>query len=112
MNKPGSLHISRHAYLRAKERVGWNRKTLDRMIGKIYGNGERLNPLSSSTSETILYGNLHFIFKEDTLVTIIFPSSDTREKNSREKQKRLRMDGKRKGKRKEKIFSACECGIA
>lgn len=41
LNNKNEITISKHAYDRMKSRNGWNRKTAERMIEKVYTNGLR-----------------------------------------------------------------------
>ncbi len=78
-----SIKISIHGYERLKERNGWNRKTADRMIKRIYFNGSHPDDLrgfikqwierkgfgDSETNEYIVYGDYIYIFKNKVLAT-------------------------------------------
>lgn len=77
------IKISTHGYERLKERNGWSRKTADRMIKKIYINGEHPNDIKgfkkqwiekkgyydSDYKEYIIYGDYIYIFKNMVLIT-------------------------------------------
>ncbi|MCR4610575.1 MAG: hypothetical protein K5644_01630 [Lachnospiraceae bacterium] len=77
------VHISEHAYKRMKERNGWNRKTANRMIKRIYINGQRPDEVKGyikiwivhklgqvrENDEYVLYGDYVYIFNNNVLVT-------------------------------------------
>lgn len=79
------LVITKHAYIRMKERNGWNRKTAKRMVSKIYNDGMRPNQVKgylkswvntkyenrNEGDEYILFGNKLYIFNEMTLLTVL-----------------------------------------
>jgi len=74
--------ITNHAYKRAKERLGWKKKTLDRMVpiienkhipvkefkGKIRRYLDKIG--ISSKMSCMVYGEAIFLFQGDRLVTI------------------------------------------
>lgn len=77
-----SVYISQHAYKRMRQRNGWNRKTADRMIKRIYSDGLRSDEFKgyakrwfenrtnkSPQEECVLYGDYIYIFKEHVLMT-------------------------------------------
>ncbi len=80
-----TLTISRHAYMRMKERNGWNKKTSNRMLNKIYMNGLRSNQVkgylkdwirskannTGEYRECILFGEKLYIFNENVMLTVI-----------------------------------------
>ena len=79
------IMITTHAYLRLKERNGWNKKTSNRMIDKIYETGLRtpeikgylktwLSALTSHSiieNEFVLYGKSLYIFRDKMLITVL-----------------------------------------
>ncbi len=89
------LYITDHAFQRAKERLGWNRKTMMRMMKKVYDNGTAdkdvkgsLAPWVKSRMErynagerSIMYGNTMFVLCRNTVVTVINAPSKKRVEN-------------------------------
>lgn len=83
VNDMEELIISEHAYKRIRQRNGWNRKTTDRMIKRIYLNGLRIDEIKgyakkwfshkqsnrSLEGEYILYGDHVYIFNGNVLIT-------------------------------------------
>jgi len=79
------IEITKHAYLRMKQRNGWNKKTANRMIPRVYGNGKRAEEIKGylktwvnrmiqediSEDEFVLYGKEMYIFRENTLITVL-----------------------------------------
>lgn len=74
-----NIIITKHAYERAKERLGWNKKTLKRMLPKVIDCGTYADDIKgfvkgwaqrkkdnklNSIDELILYGNSLFLFKK------------------------------------------------
>ena len=81
-----NIIISKHAYQRLKERNGWNRKSAERLINRIYLQGKRpadikgylrvwvnykINASIEPDSEFVLYGNKLYIFSNCTLITVV-----------------------------------------
>ena len=78
-----TIIISKHAYQRIKERNGWNKKTADRMIKKIYVDGLRKEQIkgykkqwfmhkedsSDKNKEYVVYGDYVYIFSNNVLIT-------------------------------------------
>lgn len=78
------LHITKHAYDRAKERMSWKKRTLDRMAEKALTNGVkhkdtkgRLNKHISeiwrkykNANNVRIYGQDFFLFRNNTLITV------------------------------------------
>ena len=78
-----NVHISEHAYMRMRERNGWNKKTAKRMINKIYARGLRLDEVKGykkkwmchrminalKDDEYVIYGDYVYIFREHVLKT-------------------------------------------
>ncbi len=81
----GNLVISEHAYMRLKERNGWNRKASSRMINKVYQRGLRPEQVKGylkswinnkaeyekDGNELILFGEKLYIFNGNTMLTVI-----------------------------------------
>ena len=79
------INITEHAYLRIKQRNGWNRKTANRMLDRIYDDGLRIkdikgylrvwikNKIKSELQEAeyVLYGKQVYIFREHNLITVL-----------------------------------------
>lgn len=77
--------ISKHAYIRMKERNGWSKKTAARMLQRIYAKGLRpgqikgylknwVNEKASygkTDSEFVLFGEKLYIFCGNTLLTVL-----------------------------------------
>ena len=84
MMKINQIIITEHAYQRAKERLRWNKKTLDRMTVKAYNNGdhhtevkgelgnhiENLLIASKNANKIRLHGGIAYIFAGAILITI------------------------------------------
>ena len=80
-NNQSKLQITKHAYMRLKERNGWNKKTSDRMIQKVFADGLRYDNIKgyiriwlkeygySDNSDYVLYGRYIYIFKDNCLIT-------------------------------------------
>jgi len=80
-----NIKITEHAYLRMKQRNGWSRKTADRMLNRIYNNGQRIDSIKgylkmwikekikndSDDGEYVLYGKQVYIFRSDSLITVL-----------------------------------------
>jgi len=80
-----NIIITKHAYLRLKERNGWNRKASRRMISRIYTEGIRQGEVkgylkmwvnmkckyAEEGDEYILYGDKLYIFNETRMLTVI-----------------------------------------
>lgn len=77
------VHITLHAYDRAKERLGWKKRTLDRMITTVVEKGlqhsEMKGNLHKWASEQFrahkatdlrVYGEFCFFFKGSNLITV------------------------------------------
>ena len=76
--------ITDHAYDRAKERCGWNRKALERMTEKVISHGKDCSNYAGklkkwidsvyfskqTASKLLVFGNYLFIFCQGKLVTI------------------------------------------
>ena len=79
------LVISKHAYMRMKERNGWSKKTSNRMIRRIYTKGLRPDQVkgylkgwvkdkadyAGGESEYILFGEKLYIFNENIMLTVL-----------------------------------------
>lgn len=77
--------ISDHAFLRLRQRNGWNRKASTRMAERIYREGVRPEAVKGvlrkwiekksaqdAQSEYVIYGQSLYIFRGSTLITV-FP---------------------------------------
>lgn len=76
MNKnTDNLIITKHAYLRLKQRNGWNKRTSDRMLQRVYEYGVRGMVFQNSDhdsgdlEEYIIYGDKLYIFKGYAMIT-------------------------------------------
>ena len=90
-----SISISTHAYIRAKERFRWNKKTTERMAQKAFINGENTkNPqisylvkgkkTSSKGTKIGIVGNIIFVFSEKNCLITLFPVKEkTRQKQNK-----------------------------
>lgn len=75
------IYVTRHAEKRLKERNGWNKKTIDRMVYKIFTEGVTVNKkdhpwavkISANCYKPVykIYGNFVYIFSGTTLVTVL-----------------------------------------
>lgn len=79
------LVISKHAYIRMKERNGWSKKTSARMIQKIYTEGLRPNQVkgylkgwvkekvnyAEGDNEFVLFGEKLYIFSGNIVLTVL-----------------------------------------
>ena len=86
------LKVSGHAYKRARERIHWNRNALNKMSVLAYTNGLRryelkgrlkhfINELVEDTEkkpQIRIYGEVLYIFRHQTLVTLYQIPSDLR----------------------------------
>ena len=86
----GTIYITAHAYERMKERNGWNTKTSERMVAKIYKSGKDIKELKGKTRlwamkkaekngkdiRHIVYGDKLYIFYKTTMVTVFNIPSD------------------------------------
>ncbi|MEM1327365.1 MAG: hypothetical protein AAGI23_15485 [Bacteroidota bacterium] len=73
-----------HAYQRAKERLGWKRKTLDRMMSKAFKEGYTHGQTKSKlqkyitklwfehkhANNTRIYGEVIYFFSDNVLITL------------------------------------------
>ncbi len=79
------IYLSRHALKRLKKRNGWNKKTSERMLKKIYEEGkqgdeikgsvaswiEHKEKIRSGNAAYILYGEKAYVFDGQLLVTVL-----------------------------------------
>lgn len=79
------VSISKHGYCRLKERNGWSKKAADRMITRIYTEGQRPNEVKgylkewikrkseedSQGKEFVLFGEKLYIFGGRMMLTVI-----------------------------------------
>lgn len=77
--------ITKHAYMRMKERNGWNRKAARRMVSRVYSEGVRPDHVKgylknwvntkyeyrNEGDEYILYGDKLYIFNGKTMLTVL-----------------------------------------
>ena len=84
-----SIRISEHAYCRMKERNGWNKRTADRMVSRVYDNRQRLEQIKGYLrgwiksmisadkrgNDFVLYGQAIYVFREKVLVTVLHAPS-------------------------------------
>ena len=79
-----AIFISQHAYKRMKERLGWNKKTSERMMKKVYDTGKRDNDLKGylavwlkkkhmfmDNDDVVIFGEHIFLFRNRVLVTVL-----------------------------------------
>ena len=85
MTMTEELVITKHAYTRMKERNGWNKKAVTRMVSKIYNDGMRPDQVkgylkgwvnakyeySNEGDEYILFGDKLYIFNGMTMLTVL-----------------------------------------
>ena len=76
------MTISDHAYQRAKERLGWKKRTLERMAERVLVSGTYYKDMSKSMKEYIarlecktgrtyiVYGEHLYSFDGDALITV------------------------------------------
>ena len=80
LDDDASICVSKHAYERLRERNGWNRKTCNRMISRIYESGVRSKNVKGylhiwlknhieDNCEYVIYGQNLFVFSNKILVT-------------------------------------------
>ncbi len=79
------IEITDHAYMRMKQRSGWNKKTANRMIPRVYDLGTRAENIKGYLKawamkkvkedelgdDFILYGNFLYVFRRNMLVTVL-----------------------------------------
>lgn len=76
------IYITRHAEQRLKERNGWSKKTINRMVEKVFNEGVIINKKDHPWATDILkndcydpeyklYGNFIYVFSDSTLVTVL-----------------------------------------
>ena len=80
-----NIVLTRHAYLRMKERNGWSKKASERMAARIYLEGLRPEQVkgylkgwinkkcskSSQGNEFVLFGEMLYIFNGRTMLTVL-----------------------------------------
>lgn len=83
------FQITEHAYCRMKQRNGWNKKTANRMVKRVYDCGQRPNQIKgylktwikskvvedSKGNDFILYGQTIYVFREKVLITVLHTPS-------------------------------------
>lgn len=78
------IAITKHAYKRAKERLGWNKKALERMAPVVLADGIRIGQTSGPFRRYLdshihkghavtlrIYGRFIFLFTDDCMLTIL-----------------------------------------
>ena len=79
------IWITDHAYARMKQRNGWNRKTSDRMVSRVYDSGQRPEQIKGylkawvkakvsedvNGNDFVLYGQSMYVFRENALITVL-----------------------------------------
>ena len=82
MHNDNYIRVSDHAYKRMRQRAGWNKKTADRMLSRVFANGTELisdgkgykalwaRQYEDRDDKVILYGEHVFIVNNTTLVTV------------------------------------------
>lgn len=79
------ISISKHGYMRLKERNGWSKKAADRMIFKVYTEGLRPEDVKGylkgwinrkceydkENKEFVLFGEKLYIFDERMMITVL-----------------------------------------
>lgn len=91
----GIIYVSDHAVARAKERLGWDKETLFRMMPRVIEKGHR-NPYGKEDAkpnniyecQNIIYGENLYVIKHQTLVTVVNVRNKYRMKNSMSQKKR------------------------
>lgn len=83
------FQITDHAYYRMKQRNGWNKKTANGMMERIYDYGKRPNQIKGylktwvkskvaedcNGNDFVLYGQTIYVFREKILVTVLHTPS-------------------------------------
>ena len=91
-NFENRIIISRHAYARMKERNGWNKRTAERMVDRIYMDGLRPEQVkgylkgwinrkyekSNTGDEYVLFGEMLYIFNGRFMLTVLPTPSRSR----------------------------------
>ncbi|MEM1327366.1 MAG: hypothetical protein AAGI23_15490 [Bacteroidota bacterium] len=84
MRYESQLKITKHAYKRAKERLGWSRKALDRMLSIIHEYGFTRHEAKGELKKYMLkqrrkykskayarvYGEVIYFFRDRSLITL------------------------------------------
>ena len=85
LKKSEEIVVTKHAYLRMKERNGWNKKAAMRMALRVYNDGIRHDKIKgylknwvntkyeyrNAGDEYILYGDKLYIFNNRTMLTVL-----------------------------------------
>lgn len=85
LNMTEGIVITKHAYMRMKERNGWNKRAATRMVSRVYNDGIRPGQIkgylknwvntkyeySNVGDEYILYGDKLYIFNDKTMLTVL-----------------------------------------
>ncbi len=79
------IEITKHAYLRMKQRNGWSKKTANRMVSRIYNSGKRPEEVkgylrawintkvdeNAAEKDFVLYGQQLYIFIDNAMITVL-----------------------------------------
>ena len=102
-----SITVSSHAYKRAKERLSWKKKTLDRMAKKALDLNVKCDELLSENSDIkykkLIVGNIFFVFyidKSASLITVGDLTSENNEEIATSKLKNVISESKKSFKKK------------
>lgn len=85
LNMTEEIVITKHAYMRMKERNGWNKRVATRMVTRVYNSGIRPGQIkgylknwvntkyeySNVGDEYVLYGDKLYIFNDKTMITVL-----------------------------------------
>lgn len=85
LNMTDEIVITKHAYMRMKERNGWNKKAATRMVSRVYNNGIRPDQVKgylkewvnakyeyrNDGDEYVLFGDKLYIFNGMTMLTVL-----------------------------------------
>ena len=90
MNEDKTIYVTDHAYMRLRERNGWNRATAERMVARIYKNGVRpddvkgyLKPYlqtkaveagAREISDVVIYGDIIYLFSRKSVLVTAYPA--------------------------------------
>ena len=85
MTMTNDMVITKHAYIRMKERNGWNKKSARRMVSRIYSNGIRPEQVKgylkgwvntkyknrNDGDKYVLFGDKLYVFNGMTMLTVL-----------------------------------------
>ena len=91
----GIIYVSNHAVARAKERLGWDKETLFRMMPRVIEKGHR-NPYGKGDAtpnniyecQNIIYGENLYVIRHQTLITVVNVKNKYRMKSDMSIKKR------------------------